>query len=365
MNSNRGQYASAPMNNLRKKKARPARPVYQEGPPDPGPSQRPPMKRYGWLAAIVTVVLPVLFLLALLISSNILRIVYLAVTAVALLLMWILRAFARGARSTLTVIYLSLAVVIGIALFMNIQSPEARSAMGNHASAESEEQATPGPVDTSVTPAPTQPEEEEAPAVSAAAKRLEEFFVSWSQNDIPAMLEVCSPAWVNQQQSPKTELWNRIQLQVPAEYTVENIDGSDANTSRTVTVKVRFIRQADHEEKVYRMNILMLRVNDQWYVDPQSLDGTPVDEASEIQGTTTDMPASTKAPPTATPDPADRGQLLYYNESGGKYYHTTPTCEAVAQEYWPLTGEFYYSDINSNTYKHLLRCPKCNAPERP
>ena len=367
MNSNRGQYASAPMNNVRNKKIKPARQPYQENMQNPNPAPAPvrqPMKRYGWLAVVVTLVLPVLFLLSLIISSGILRIVYLSVTVLALALMWILRAFARSARSTLTVIYLSLAVVVGIALFMSMQAPELRGAMGASANAETMETQSPAPEDANVTPAPVA-EADEGPVVSAAARRLEEFFISWSQNDIPAMLDVCSPAWVNQQQSPKTELWNRIQLQVPSEYTIENIDGSDANTSRTVTVKVRFIRQADQESKLYRMHILMLRVNDQWYVDPQSLDGTPVDETAESMGSETDMPASTKAPPTATPDPADRGPVLYYNESGGKYYHSSPTCEAVDQQYWPLTGEFYYVDINSNAYKQLKRCIKCNAPERP
>ena len=55
--------------------------------------------------------------------------------------------------------------------------------------------------------------------------------------------------------------------------------------------------------------------------------------------------------------------MLYYNADGGKYYHATNICEAVDQQYWPLTG-FYYSDLNTTAFKNLIQCPKCNPPAR-
>ena len=41
-----------------------------------------------------------------------------------------------------------------------------------------------------------------------------------------------------------------------------------------------------------------------------------------------------------------------------------PNCPAVDERYWPL-DKFYYSDLNTAKFKNLLRCTKCNAPERP
>ena len=68
--------------------------------------------------------------------------------------------------------------------------------------------------------------------------------------------------------------------------------------------------------------------------------------------------------PTATPNADANAQVLYYNSNGGKYYHSMPNCPAVDERYWPL-DKFYYSDLNTAKFKNLLRCTKCNAPERP
>ena len=58
------------------------------------------------------------------------------------------------------------------------------------------------------------------------------------------------------------------------------------------------------------------------------------------------------------------GVKLYYNTEGGKFYHTSPTCEAVNQEYWPLTGVFPIELLNSAQYAQLKPCKTCNAPQR-
>ena len=119
MNGNRGQYTSAPLNNM--KNRRPATSVAQVNANRPSAAPR-----FQWLAGIMAAVLPVLFLLALLIPNAILRWGFLIVTALSLLLMWALGAFVKNARGTLTVIYGALAVVIGLALFMDTQAPETR-----------------------------------------------------------------------------------------------------------------------------------------------------------------------------------------------------------------------------------------------
>lgn len=60
-------------------------------------------------------------------------------------------------------------------------------------------------------------------------------------------------------------------------------------------------------------------------------------------------------------DPID---FVYYNSFGGKCYHAVPACPAVLPQYWPLLP-IPFEEINSEGYRNLLPCPKCNAPDRP
>ena len=54
----------------------------------------------------------------------------------------------------------------------------------------------------------------------------------------------------------------------------------------------------------------------------------------------------------------EKTEYLYYNENGGKYYHSTPTCSAVMEEYWPLTA-FPAEELHTPAYHRLLPCRAC------
>lgn len=362
MNSNRGQYASAPLYNMKNR-----RPVTSA--PDGQSPQETPHRRYGVLAAILALVLPLLFLLSLLIAYTPLRIAFLVLTLLSVAAMWVLNAFAHSARSTLTIVYLALAVVIGLALFMSLQSPESR----NTSKTMSEQGALfTDTVDANALSSFLQSSATEAPetgtvTLSAAQQQLELFFQYWAGNNIPGMLEICTPAWISQQQSPEGELWNLMLNRRPVQYEIEALQGSDADSTRTITMKVAFAKEGSDEITLNRMQVLMFRSNEHWYVDPQSLGGTLIDEAAEAarQSSVASYIGSTIAP-TATPAPQDPSTtvILYYNADGGKYYHSKANCPAVAEQYWPL-DQFYYSDLNTTKFKNLIRCSKCNPPERP
>lgn len=364
MNGNRGQYTSAPLNNMKNKRPTP--------PPHSGeqPARFSGKRRFQALAAVLSLVLPVLFLLALLIPSGPLRWAFLILTAVSLAAMWLLRAFVKNARGTLTIVYGALAVVIGLALFIDGQAPESRNvssriqdqgALFTNPDAAQRQNAL---AQSLTTPEPTAAASN---AVSAAQQQLETFLVYWAQGNIPEMLKLCTPSWTAQQQSPEATLYQMIRNGKPTNYQIENVSGSDGDTSRTITLKATLDYQNGIAPTLCRLQVLMFRVNDVWYVDPQSLGGTPIDEAAESAQASVANPnlGSTKAP-TPTPIPADSAdaQLLYYNKDGGKYYHAIRNCPAVDERYWPL-DEFYYSDLNSQQFKNLIRCTTCNAPQRP
>ncbi len=54
---------------------------------------------------------------------------------------------------------------------------------------------------------------------------------------------------------------------------------------------------------------------------------------------------------------------LYYNPTGGKYYHSTENCASVASRYLPLSP-FEYRQLNESAFSSLRPCTKCNPPKR-
>lgn len=365
MNGNRGHYAFAPLNNMKNKRAvQAATPAARVA---AAPRQEEQVRRSGVLSIAVTLVLPVLFILALMIDSVALRLIFLAVAAIAIAAMWLMNVFARGARSTLSISYVALMVVIGVALALGQQTPEKEQ---NPAAAAVQQPVqdwtTPYYANTNATSATPAAYVIEETSTSAAQKQLESFILGWRENEIPTMLPMCSPSWVARQQSPETALWNLMRNRYPTEYKIENVQGSEADTSRTITVKVTFENQGTGDVTVERMNVLMFRVNDTWYVDPQSLNGTQVDEAAEQAKAeqASQRIQSTKTPVTPTPKPTGEDAVqVYYNPDGGRYYHKKANCPDVAESYWPLTA-LYYSDLETQKFLHLMQCPTCNPPAR-
>ena len=371
MNGNRGQYTSAPLFNMKKRrltpKAAPTPPEGAQGQPAP---EQPAPRRYFALSVILCLGLPLLFLAALIIPSNLLRWVFLGAVSASLLAMWVLRAFARSARTTLSVIYGALALVVGLALYMNGQSPETRnvsSARGDLSSVftNNDPSALGAVLSNMSTPAPEENVNSAAAAaaVSAAQQQLDGFMKAWALGNVPQMLDYVLPSWKTQQTSPETALWQLTLDSRPMAYEMESILGSDGDTSRTIVIRVTMNeRNAGAEPVLKRMQVIMFRSGQTWYVDPNSLNGITIDEAAEAAAANRPQIATTIAP-TASPAPktATSGITLYYNPDGGKYYHALATCEAVDQKWWPLTG-FSYDLLNSAQFSKLRPCPKCNPP---
>lgn len=366
MNYNRGQYNESPMYNLKNKRAK--RKSEEELDLEQGgvPASQ---QRHTALSLLLSMGLPVLFVVSLLVDNTPLRLAFLGLTGLCLLVMWLKRAFVRSARNTLTVVYLALAAVIALAVLIS-QTPETRGA-----SASAQEQTSlysnqDGNVNAYVpeTPAPSPEPEAEAEntaAVSEAQARLEAFFEVWASKNVTEMKNYCLPSWVNEQQSPETVLFQMLRRSTPVGKPVveDTAGGADGANSRIITVKVAF--EENGESMVKRMRVILRRINGVWYIDPNSLDGVKVDEAAEAAAQANVQKIASTIAPTDVPNPNTSGITLYYNLHGGKYYHTIPNCTAVDPSYWPLLGEFPYELLNSKEYSKLLPCSKCGAPARP
>ena len=240
MNGNRRQYTSTPLYNMKKngwKGAQKQVPEEQK----PGEGGRRQNKRYQWLALLLAAVLPLLFILALLIPSNALRWAFLIAAALAVAAMWALRAFVLSARNTLTVVYTALAVVIGLALFIDGQSQHSIDPTVGQKSYILTEQAG-GSLNSLLTgtDAPNGASPEVTPeVVSAAYQRLVSFLQAWQSKRVVDMKPFCSPEWVSNQASPETALYQLLQNTYPVEFEIERIEGSDGDTARIALVKVR------------------------------------------------------------------------------------------------------------------------------
>lgn len=78
------------------------------------------------------------------------------------------------------------------------------------------------------------------------------------------------------------------------------------------------------------------------------------------------LPPPTKPKPKRlSHDGIDLDMPLFYNENGGKYYHTSDMCPSVGESYLPLTGTLIYEQLSVGKYKTLKRCTTCSAPVRP
>ena len=198
---------------------------------------------------------------------------------------------------------------------------------------------------------------------SDAEIALENFMEKWRKGIVADMVEYTAKSWQDSlSDQPSQQLfWKFAQKPLLDWRQMAAPTGTDESNARTITI------QADvnygGKTRTYEYDALVLCEDGKWAVDPDSLSTGVLVEAA----TPTPDPNVTPTPtpePTPTPTPGPKTKL-YYNKSGGRYYHTTNDCSSVASQYLPLTGSFTYKDINKSPYNKLEPCPKCGAPARP
>ena len=185
-------------------------------------------------------------------------------------------------------------------------------------------------------------------------ERLVTFFQYWSGNRQDEMLALCAPSWQNKQENPRTSLFGLLANRTPQDCTPENITGTDADTSRQVTLTSTMDRHNGKDPEKYRMTVLMLKEGEEWYVDPQSLQSFVAEETPDPNVTPT--PAVTATPAVYS------NTVLYYNPSGGEYYHLDPSCRIINSKFTPLQGQFTFAELGNDPYNKLKPCNVCGAP---
>ena len=187
--------------------------------------------------------------------------------------------------------------------------------------------------------------------------RLVAFFKYWNENRQDEMLALCAPSWQSKMENPRTSLFILLANRKPMDCTLESITGTDADSSRRVTLSSKIDRNNGKPAETYRMTILMVKENNEWYIDPQSLQSYETLDTPDPNVTPTVGPTDT-APVYPTTE-------LYFNPKGGEYYHADPNCKIINEKYTPLGGHFTYAEINNDPYVNLKPCNVCGAPLRP
>jgi hypothetical protein len=263
------------------------------------------------------------------------------------------RAFVPSARATLTLVYGALILVSIVSLITgttprdvrastsnngisgaNVQNQQPNTAPTNNPQAMVQTGGSNTPNLPETTPEPTTESLQNTPAWQS----LSQFMNFWIANNIPNMLTLAAPSWKSAQEKPDNELFLIMSNRIPQDYQPEDISNTETDSSRTITMTATVDKRNSRPPVKIRFQVIMLKENNQWYVDPESLrtndvveDTTANADTSGGDGTTvtaTDVPEA-----TATPNPKMK---LYYNKDGGEFYHADANCSKVNAKYLPL-----------------------------
>ncbi|NLB38421.1 MAG: hypothetical protein GX810_04130 [Clostridiales bacterium] len=357
MSDNRTRYSSAPLHNIKRtpqRKRSVPRPPQRVG--DYQDEQNAP-RSFAVLQVLLMFVLPVFFIVSLLVNNNTVNLIYVLVACTALMMMWLGNAFVPNARLTLTLLHVAMVLIVLFTLWLSPAPGVNLTGTTNDLTSQFNINTETGLVGMSQRAEESQPKATTDPgSKSLVQQRLEQFMSAWIAQDYGGMVSVSLPSWVQAQDDAERKMFQIRSNRTPVDYKVTEVSGTDADSLRTVTMEASIDKSNGQEPLLFRFLVLMMRVNDVWYVDPNSL--TSPQQLTPDKAAAT--PAVTLAPlTTASPD-----MLLFYNADGGTFYHLDPNCRSINQKYLPLTASFYFRDIGNATFANLKPCVYCHAPSR-
>lgn len=356
-------YASAPMQQNTLNGLQPS-----GMPTPPQMPQRPPRKpigKDGWARIFLFCFLPILFVVCLMPGTpDFLKYAFMILTILTMGAVWYIQLFSPSARSTITIVAVALCIILVILLVSS--EDRTRQVSASDTDPPISAQTTVSPEDSAQPLAPPQDVSvmEEVASESAAGVRLSAFMELWKNSQVEDMVALVQPSWASTLEKPANNLFILLGNRTPTEYEIISITGAAVDSSRTITMDATISKNNNSTPVKYRFLILMVKVDEQWYVDPNSLTSndleTPTPSVSIREPTLN--PDSPRTTTTPVPDPSTK---LYYNAKGhGSYYHLDPECSAVNEKWLPLDS-FLYSEIGEAPYKSLLPCLKCGAPLAP
>lgn len=349
-----------------------ASPFTQQQPQQQSSTTHPPIDSDTLWKLFLFVLIPVLFIPCLFIpqSFNVLRYLFIALCAAAIGIIWHRNMFSPNSRIAVTLGYALAGIIIVVMLF-NGSNADPQNAQSNPGTVQ-QQAAQPGGIAGAGDPAAAQPTFTPTPVptptiapISEAQNRLEAFMVNWSGARIEDLVRLVQPSWASAQDNPSNRLFVMLGNRTPLSYNIEEISGSDSDSSRTVTMTANIDKNNGKDPTLYRFMVLMVKEGGEWYVDPNSLatndEVTIQEETNAVNNSKTSGTENWTVAPRQTVTPAPPpSQLLYYNPNGGSMYHMDQYCPSVYEEYLPLAGSFTYAELGN--HKDKTPCLRCDAP---
>ena len=368
MSENRGRYSSAPLRNMGR---RPSKPQPAQRPPAQPVSQTGTAPRsFPILQILLILVLPILFVVSLLLKDNRLYWGFVALSLLCLAAMALLRAFVPNARKVLGAVHAAMIAVVLFAILVSIPPPAADTVQQTQ-SLQSifSDNSSANLVDMAQSQAASQPAATENPgSASLAQQKLDQFMAAWMNTDYAGMVSYSVPSWINRHESETDAEKSMFHLRANRsvlDYQILDVSGNDGDQTRTITMQASVSKNNGEAPLQYNFQILMMRVNNAWYVDPNSISSSQVVNNPALQAAQEQPQQQQAAPQTQTQTTTISPEtVLYYNADGGKYFHINPDCSSIGAQYRPLTAMFYYRDVSSDKFKNLIPCPTCKAPAR-
>ncbi len=368
MSENRSRYSSAPLQNMKRAPKRSAKP---QPPRTVGDYQdmAAPQRNFTVLQVLLTIALPLFFFVSLLVRSTQLYIAFALLSAGCLLIMWLMNAFVPNARMTLSILHIAMILVAVFAVWISgpppTQTTDTQASISGLSGPAAQEgdlasifdkESSASIAEMAAQQAASQPTGTPNPgAASLAQQRLEQFMSAWVNLNYTEMVNYSLPSWVSQQKDPRQAMFQVRANRTPIDFTILDVSGSDADSTRTISMDTTISKNNGQAPLQYNMQVLMMRLNDVWYVDPSSLtSGNPIQQQGAANPVVTVAPLVTAAP----------GMQLYFNPEGGTLYHVNPECPSTASKFLPFRGSFQYSQVNDATYSKLQPCTTCHAPAR-
>ncbi len=371
MSENRGRYSSAPLQNMGR---RPTKPQNTPRPPAQPISQTATSPRsFPVLQIMLILVLPVFFIVSLLMKDSRLYWAFVGLSLLCLAAMALLRAFVPNARKVLGAVHAAMIAVVLFAILVSSPPPAADNVQQTQ-SLQSifSDNSSASMMDMAQSQAQqVQAEATENPgSASLAQQKLEQFMSAWMNTDYAGMVSHSVPSWINKHMSETDAEKSMFHLRANRsvlDYQILDVSGNDGDQTRTITMQASVSKNNGEAPLQYNFQILMMRVNNAWYVDPNSISSSqvvnnPAQQAAQAQQE--QLQAAQAQVQQQQAQQVSPDTVLYYNSDGGKYYHINAECPSVGAKYRPLTAMFYYRDVSSDKFKNLIPCPDCKAPSR-
>lgn len=305
-------------------------------------------------------VLPVLFILAMVLGTAVLKWVFLAGAVGGIILMWMRDIVSPNMRLTMSMVLGVMAVVALVGALGGAPKDAQNNNPANPAASNVSQQQSGNAGDQTHTAIPTmEPTATPAPedAADDAVEQLMSFFYFWSVGNDEAMISLTAPSWRNSVADPQKALFTLLLNRTPQQdYQVTEISGTGNDVLRTAKVKVT-IDKNDGRSTMdrYLFKVIMKKEDGYWYIDPASLESNEKETATETVATANNTPTQ---PPLYTGTPET---ILYYNANGGERYHLDPDCPDVGDQYKPMS-QFMFIELDQSPYSELIACNRCGAP---